>query len=140
MSEIYQQSLAERQELLVKAARAVAMEESKNPHLSKEDQAELSDYAFDGKRSELIDAFIQVHKQRILDRAFPYSFKTSKECIAFFRTVEQHVPEKIRAYAIAGGHFVGIDNHSEIFQNTWKAYGEKCKREQSNPSPVDTKG
>lgn len=126
---IYRQSREHRQMELIEAARYVAREEAKNPYLSTEEQTELANYGFFGTRTPLIDAFILAQKKRIYDYAFSTMRKTAQEWIDWFETIESHVPEKIKAYAIAQGNFAGIDNHAPMFANTWKAYGEKCKRE-----------
>lgn len=125
----YRQSREERQEQLIWAAKRVAREEWKNPYLKKEEQDEIADYAFFGKKTPLVDAFILAHKERIYAKAFYNARQTAQDYIEFFETVESHAPERIKSYAIAQGHFIGIDNHAPDFVNTWKAYGEKCQRE-----------
>lgn len=126
---IYLQTREERQEELIFAARTVASEETKNPYLKQDEREAIEGYAFRGVRSTISDAFILAQKQRIYDKAFPDMRKTGAEWVEFFATVESHVPEKIKAYAIAQGHFAGVDCHAPLFADAWREYGERCKRE-----------
>lgn len=126
---IFRQSREHRQMELIDAARWVAREEAKNPYLKEDERQAIAAYGYFGTRSELVDAFILAQKQRIYDYAFSTMRKTAQEWIDWFETVESHVPEKIKAYAIAQGHFAGVDSHAPLFAETWKAYGEKCRRE-----------
>ena len=132
---VYRQSREDRQEELIFAARRVASEETKNPYLKQEEREAIEAYAFSGTRSPLSDAFILAQKQRIYDKAYPDMRKTGAEWVEFFAVVESHVPEKIKAYAIAQGHFAGVDNHAPLFADAWRAFGERCKREISTPPP-----
>ena len=132
---VYRQSREDRQEELIFAARRVASEETKNPYLKQEEREAIEAYAFSGTRSPLSDAFILAQKQRIYDYAFSTMNRTATEWIEWFETAESHVGEKFRNYAIAQGHFVGVDCHAPLFADTWRAYGEKCKRDQSDPPP-----
>ena len=134
---IYRQSREERQEELVWAARWVAMDETKNPYLKPDEREAIEAYAYAGIRSPIVDAFILAQKQRIYDKAFPDMRKTGAEWVEFFAIIEAHVPEKIKAYAIAQGHFAGVDNHAPLFADAWRAYGERCKRDQETPKPRD---
>lgn len=126
---IYRQSREHRQMELIEAARWVARENVMNPYLKEDERQAIAAYGYRGIRSELVDAFILAQKQRIYDYAFSTMRKTAQEWIDWFENVESHVPEKIKAHAITQGHFVGVDCHAPLFADTWRAYGERCKRE-----------
>lgn len=130
---IYRQTREHRQKELIEAARWVARSEALNPYLKEDERKAIADYGYYGTRNELVDAFILAQKQRIYDYAFSTMGKTAQEWIEWFENVEFHVPEKIKAYAIAQGHFVGVDCHAPLFADTWRAYGERCKREAMPP-------
>lgn len=126
---VYRQSREHRQMELVEAARWVARENLLNPYLKEDERKAIADYGYHGIRSDISAAFILAHKDRIYHYAFSTMRKSAQEWIDWFENVASHVPDKIKAHAIAQGHFVGVDCHAPLFADAWRAYGERCKRE-----------
>lgn len=110
----YIQTLEDRKRLLVDAARMVAGKSYENPYLSGEDRSALLRYSVYGERTEYVDEFILVNKQRILEAAFPVHLWSSAAWINDL--VTNPLPERILDYLRGGGHFVGVDNYDLKFK------------------------